>query len=338
MTPHIRRSFGDKTSNALMLTGLTQLPPFPPAPAMPAPFVGREREQAQALDLLRRRGVVAISGGVGSGKTALAAALIKASGSAACHIHLSTGLNDRIDAFLWQIARPLAYEQPAIWRALHQIEQARWNYPPLVRLQMILEGYAQRSSDIIIWIDGIENSADSALTSLVEGLCEYVAHTHRTQLRLIIEGRSLPYRLQPYAIAPLQGLLAPAIVSWAHALALTLTADEAERMYQQTGGLPQAVAMLMTALQRGVDRTDIERVVFRTEIRRFISYMIRPLTGRERALLAQIAAASEQHPLTPNIALELETLEDLQLVTVTPNNVQAHPLIRRFYQSYTLKQ
>ncbi len=52
-------------------------------------------------------------------------------------------------------------------------------------------------------------------------------------------------------------------------------------------------------------------------------------------LLAQIAADTEQrHPLTPDTVIELEALEDLQLVTVTPNSIRAHPLIQHFYQHY----
>src|SRR5258706_3563029 len=196
MAPRTHRSFSDKPSSALMLTGLSQLPPLPPTPPAPDPFVGRTQEQAQGLSLLRQRGVVAISGGAGSGKTALAAALVEASQIVAFRIELSAGLNDRVESLLWQIARPLAHEAPAIWRALHQIEQARWSYPPIVRLQMILDAYAQRSSEMIIWIDRVEKVSDPTLASLIEGLCDYVTHTHRTQLRLILEGRSLPYRLQ----------------------------------------------------------------------------------------------------------------------------------------------
>lgn len=325
----------DKSGRALMMTGLTQLPSFPPMPPVPASFVGRDHEQAQGLSMLQQRGVIAISGGAGSGKTALVAAIVEASHVGAFRIELLAGLNDRVEAFLWQFARPLAHEAPAIWRALHQIEQARWSYPPIVRLQMILDAYAQRSSEMIVWIDRIEHAADPAAASLIEGLCDYVAHTHRTQLRLILEGRTIPYQLKLFAMAPLKGLLPEAIMTWAQQQAIPMNHDEAVHVYQQTDGLPQAVALLFGMLGNDFDRSAIERVVARPEIRRFVMYLLSTLTIEEQRLLTQLVISPEQHHIrSPNTLFELDALEDKQLVTVTPTLVRVHPLIKDFYHRY----
>jgi len=318
-----------------MLIGLQQLPALSPVPPPPTPFVGREQAQAQAMDLLQQHGVVMLGGGVGSGKSALAAAIIETSGMPAFRIELFAGLSDRVESLIWQFARPLAHEAPAIWRALHQIEQARWSYPPVVRLQMMLDAYAQRSSEMIVWIDRIEHVADPAAASLIEGLCDYVAHTHRTQLRLILEGRTIPYQLKLFAMAPLQGLLPEAIMMWAQQQAIPMNHDEAVHVYQQTDGLPQAVALLFGMLGNDLDRSAIERVVARPEIRRFVVYLLSTLTIEEQRLLTQLITNPEQHHIrSPNTLCELEALEDKQLVTVTPTLVRVHPLIKDFYHRY----
>jgi hypothetical protein len=326
----------DKPNASLMLTGLVQLPAFPPAPPPPTPFVGREQEQAQAMRLLQQRGIVAFRGGDGSGKSALAAALIAESNTPSIKIDLSAGLNDRVDAFMWQVARPLAQVAPATWRALHQIQQAYWDYPAVVRLQMILDSYAQNAHEMVLWIDGLTKAIDSQLAGLIAGLCEYVAQTHRTQIRIILEGRSLPYRLEAFAIPPLQGLSPDAIVSWAEQVGVPLSAAHATEVYRQTGGSPRASMILLAAWRERFDPAAVERVISYREVRRFIAAVLDRLSAGERQLLAQIVAeVPTRNAFTSDLVFGLEALEDLQLVTIQADTVQAHPLIQHFYQYYT---
>lgn len=332
MMLHSRR--GSRSTASLARTTLAPLPSFPPPPAAPLPFVGREREQEQALHQLRECGVVAIRGGRGSGKTALSATVARDSGLPAAWIEILPGLNDRLEPFLWQLARPLAKLAPETWAALQQIYQSDWHYPAMIRLQIILEGYAHRQEETLVCIDGLEYVAEPALRSALSGLCDYVARTRYTRLKLLVAGRSLPYRVEQYALLALRGLAAPALLEWATACSFALSREQANEIATRTGGLPQVFALIIAAA-RGRGGFDPAIDLSQQEIRRFVSVLLADLTPDERALLERFAAQGNQAAALPRESMaQFATIEEQHLVEVSVGAVTVHPLIRDFYQRH----
>lgn len=326
---------GAQSSQALQQAAAIRLPAFPPAPPAPVPFVGREREQAQAIEMLSDRGVVALTGVQGSGKTALASAICQASESLPFWIVLAPGLNDSVQALLWQLARPLIQLAPDVWRTLHQIEQAGWDYPPIVRLQIILDAYARQPQETLLCIDRLEYIGDVALESLVVGLCDYVARTHATHLKLIVAGTVLPYRSSRWALPALQGLTPEALQQWAHERAITLGRAAAEQFVRQTGGLPQAAWLFFEAIARDPDAVATANIMALPEIRRYVGHLLAELTSAERSMLERLAG----HPLVSSAFSSEEraqvlALEDNHLATLTGNTVAIHPLLRSFHRRY----
>ena len=318
---------------ALAPVPLAPLPAFPPAPAPPTPFVGREREQAQALQLLQDRGVIALTGAHGSGKTALAATICQVVRATEFWIELAPGLNDSLPPLLWQLARPLAHLAPDAWRALQFIEQAGWEYPPIVRLQIILDAYARQQQDILLCIDRLEWSADPALESLLVGLCDYTARTYATRLKLLVIGTTLPYPIARYALPALPGIEPEALRQWADARGLGLSRPVARQIVRQTGGLPQAIALLLDALERTRSEISTSNIMAHPEIRRYTRWLLAGLSSDERSMLEHLSSQNGSSSALSHESLDqLVALEDTHLATLVDNRVVIHPLIRSFHQ------
>jgi hypothetical protein len=274
--------------------------------------------------------VVALTGARGSGKTTLAADIAHQSGLQRIWIELAPGLNDRAESLLWQLARPLAQIAPITWRALHQIQQAGWDYPEVVRLQLILDGYARAKDQWLICVDGVEHALEPALRSLLNGLCDYVARTRYTQIELLLAGRVLPYRASLYALPALAGLPAEAFAQWAAHEGVAMSAGEAERVVARTGGLPKALALTLASYYLGSALEDPLRL---SSIRRLISTLLDDLSPHERAYIKHLATLAEQPTrLDPESTTLLVALEDQHLVSMSADAIVIHPLIRSFFQ------
>jgi ATP/maltotriose-dependent transcriptional regulator MalT len=316
-------------------TEFAHLPVFPPSQALPSPFVGRENEQEQGLRLLADRRVVAITGPSGSGKTALATAISLDSGLTSFWVELAPQLNDTIEPLLWQLARPLAQLAPESWHLLHQIQQAGWGYPPIVRLQIILDAYARQPTETLLCLDRLEYIAEPAIEALIAGLSDYVAKTHYTQLKLLLVGTTLPYRVAPYTMQSLGGLMPEALERWAHELSLSLSRAEIEQIHTQTDGLPQAVRLLFEALRDKPGDTLARAAVTQTEVRRFAWWLLAGLTADERAALERLALRPEPFTTLPRQLQErLLMLEGRHLAMIVGDQVIVHPLIYSFHQQY----
>lgn len=321
------------STGSLSTTTLAQLPSFPPPPAIPWPFVDREGEQEQALRLLTERGVVALTGARGSGKTALAAMLDRRSGLPSSWIELMPGLNDHVEPFLWQLARPLAQLAPDVWQALHQMQQADWEYPLIIRLQMILDGYARQPGELLLGIDGVEYIAEPALEHLLIGLCDYVSKMRHTKIKLLIIGTALPYRLERYALPALHGLTPDALMHWANELSLVLNREQVELITRQTGGLPQAITLLLATLREHPHQWAAASLIRDQNIRHFVAAVLSDLPADARALLEQLASQPDQLVALPrDVRAQLTALEERHLATISADGIAVHPLIRSFHQ------
>jgi ATP/maltotriose-dependent transcriptional regulator MalT len=332
--PHNRNL--NNNDRSLMLVGLAHIAPFQHVPMKSFPFVGRAREQEYARSQLARSGVVAITGIAGSGKTTLTAAVLRETEAHTVWIEIWPGLNDQVEAFLWQLAQPLAEMSPHIWRALHQVQQSQWGYPPLVRLHMILDAYVALGKQITICVDRVEHLDGPALESALAELCEYVAHMQRDRLNLIVAGRTLPYSLRAYAIPALQGLEAQMISLWAQQLTIHLDAQAIATLHRQTDGLPQLIGLVFRAMFNSIGGFAVDPIMSYQEVRFFVAELLSHFSDEEQELLAALARGQGINiPLSVNALRHLDHLERNHVTIVSsPNGVRVHPIIQHFYQFY----
>lgn len=332
MTQPVR---GRSARKGALSVALALSPDLHPIPTAPAPFVGRDQELAHALRQLEQRGVIALTGMAGSGKTALAAAIVQANDQPALWIDIRTDLIDGVDPLLWRLAQPLAAEEPGLWDLLNQAQQRSWNYPAVIRLQMILAAFARQNHELLICIDTLEAASDSSLAALLAGLCHYAANTTETRIKLIVIGRSLPYELELYALPPLQGLPPESIREWAQQRGLVLDLETAQAVYQRTAGNTLALERLLHPPQR--DPIRLSDLAVSARVRSFIKIILEGLTDDERGLLAYLATRPDQRDSVPiERVMQLLRLEELQLVSSSPpNTILVHPIISLFFSSFT---
>lgn len=304
-----------------------------PVPAPPVLFIGRDHELAHALCQLQQRGVVAITGMAGSGKTALAAAVVDASDQPVLWIDIRTDLIASVDPLLWRLAQPLVTAESGIWELLNQMQQLGWNYPAVVRLQMILAALARQERDLLICIDTIEAASDPDLAALLGGLCHYIANTTQTRIKLIAIGRTLPYELNLYALPPLQGLSPEIIHQWAQQCGIALDPDTVQLVYHRTAGHTLTLEHLLQPSQCELQFTDL---IGPLRSRPFIKSILSGLTDDEHTFLAYLATRADQHdPIPIERVMQLLRLEELHLVVTTPlHDIVVHPVIRLFFSSF----
>ncbi|HEY0605801.1 MAG TPA: AAA family ATPase [Herpetosiphonaceae bacterium] len=313
------------------LTGLAQPHVIRSIPAVPEPFIGYATQQRRITERLAQPGVIAISGMVGSGKTALAAAYLHQCELTSHWIEIEAGLNDSIDALLWQLAQPLAAGAPTIWRALHRVQQSSWHYPALTRLQMILEGYAALSKPMLVCIDRIERVAQSPLERLIVSLCDYVAQMRHTNLKLLLCGRAIPYDLHPYSLPPLEGLSAQEIGAWAERIGVPLEHTVTTQLHSETGGLPQALALILTELRESGDVAS-RHLMALPQLRRFVNRVLGELPADARTILKRLVLG-EDSPASIGFD-DLSHLDLLErhglLQCIAEHKIAVHPLIQSF--------
>lgn len=309
--------------------------PVQPVPLLPSPFVGRIYEQVEGARLLAEQRVLTITGLAGSGKTVLASAIAQQLTQEASWIEIKPALTDSVETFLWQLAAPLATKVPQTWETLHRIQQSNWSYPPLVRLQIILDGYASLSEDMIVSLDNIEHATQPALRSLIITLFEYVAHTRHSHITLLGIGRALPYKLRLYALPSLSGLQLESIKAWSEQIAVELSKDEINKLHAQTGGVPQALSYTFAALSDGDCLPSIDEVMSLQKIRAFVRYILEPLPLEAQRLIKTLITCSDiKTNLTFDLIPYLDVLEDCHIVTRMGDSIVVHPLIQSFISGY----
>jgi ATP/maltotriose-dependent transcriptional regulator MalT len=297
--------------------------PLRPPPAPPDPFVGRDAARSALARALDERGVAAITGLAGVGKTALLADYVARAGRSVEWVEIYPGLSDSGDALFWQVARPLADLAPAIWQTLHRMSQGGPPYPLVARLQVMLAAYTQLPEPPLLLIDAVEHLRQPDSAALLIALCDHVASGKAGHLQVAVAGRALPYRLTPYALAPLGGLDLGAARAWAQAGGLELNDADLAALLDQSGGVPLALADAFAAW--------LAEPAAPAESDRRLWSLLAGLPATERELLSALTLGNVQPSLSLDRRGDLAHLEDLHLVRRgTSSNPQVHPLIRTF--------
>lgn len=336
----IRRYSDRRTQPAPFLTALERPHPVQPTPTAPQLFVGRAAERILAQERLDTHGVVGLTGMAGSGKTALAATLASESAHRTHWVKVDPGFNDCHEAFLWQIAAPLATHAPRTWYALHRVQQSPWCYPLLVRLQMILDGYATQTEPLLLCLDNVERATDTGLLSLIIGLTEYVIQRSQTQFKLLLSGCTLPAPLELYALSSLTGLAPTAINQWAEDLKIELEAERCAMIAAYTGGLPQALTIVFSQLAVSPDSLSLEHLAALPALRRFVQHLLSSLPIETQQFLRLLVVRPNHVATTPlDLLPQLDLLERLGLAsTTTAHTIAIHPLLHYFITYYSRKE
>jgi hypothetical protein len=201
-------------------------------------------------------------------------------------------------------------------------------YPLAARLQVALAAYARLEDAPLLVIDGVEHLEQPEALALLAALCDHVASGRAGDLRLAAAGRTLPYRLNSYALPPLAGLDVAAAQLWARELGLSLTATAASELLAISGGVPMALADTLLTRASGVEMP--------AETDRRLWALLAGLPPAERDLLVALARdeAPDLRPLERRA--ELARLEGQHLVGYSGHTgVLVHPMIRAFIGSHT---
>ncbi|NTV62165.1 MAG: ATP-binding protein [Oscillochloris sp.] len=302
--------------------GAAPVAPLRPPPAPPQPFVGRDTERAALERRLEERGVVALTGLAGSGKTALLADHASRSRRKVEWVEIYHGLSDSGEALFWQIARPLADVAPQTWQALHRMAQGAPPYPLTARLQVALAAYARLDAAPLLVIDAMDHLGQPEPIALVSALCDHVASGRAGDLQVAVAGRALPYRMLSYMLPALGGIDLVATQAWAQALGLSLSDEAAAQLVAFTGGVPLALA---DALASRLSDTTLP-----LEAERRLWALVAGLSPTELDLL-KILTRDAQPALPLERRADLAHLEDMHLVRrSSAEGAQIHPMIRNF--------
>lgn len=338
MAQRSRQRKPDTLDSAVLLPFAAMPVAQPPLP--PRPFVGRNHDQAQILRLLNQERVLLLTGIASSGKTALAATIMQQTTHPRYWLPITPDFTDNAEAFLWRLAQPLAERHPDTWQALHQIRQAQWNYPPFVLFQMIIAAYDRSAEEILLCIDGLDRHLEPALISLLRELGEHIRSTQHLPLKLLLVGRSIPYRLKPWPTLTLTGINTDAIIHWAWQLGVALDQPTASILGQQTAGLPGILEPILLALRTQPDLLATMHIVDQMAVRHFFSEIVQQLSSPEQHMLA--TCVREVVPVTSityDQLVTLTALEDQHLVHTNANQIVAlHPLLQLVMEQHMARE
>lgn len=338
MAQRSRQRKPDPPDSAVLLPFATMPVAQPPPP--PRPFVGRDHDQAQILRQLNQERVLLLTGIASSGKTALAATMIQQSAHPRYWLPITADFTDSAEAFLWRLAQPLAERHPDTWQALHQVRQAQWNYPPFVLFQMIMAAYDRSAEEILLCIDGLNRQLEPALVSLLRELGEHIRSTQHLPLKLLLVGRSIPYRLKPWPTLTLTGINTDALIHWAWQLGVALDQPAASMLLQQTAGLPGILEPILLALRTQPDLLPTMRIVDQLAVRHFFSEIVQQLSLPEKHMLfACVREAVPVTSITYDQLVTLTALEDQHLVHTNTNQIVAlHPLLQLVIEQHIARE
>jgi hypothetical protein len=328
-TPY--RLHTDVAASRITLPGLLQ----PLAP--PQVLFGRDMLLQEIGQRLQQRGVVALEGMAGIGKSAVLAQAVHLYSQRTCWIEKLPGLCDTGSDLCWQLAQPLAHFAPHVLDDLYASFQSELPFPLVLQLQMVLDSYATLTSPVLVCIDGLDQHLDPTLESVLITLTEHVERERSDRkLFVALSGRSLPYRMRRYALPPLEGLMPEQIALWAKNADVPLTDAQSYELYRETAGLPQVIEIIFHLMAQRDDEISVADLMQSRSIDRFLWSVIGRLPVAERTLLTRLTGSTD----TTSFSLEehevLAQLADKHLLAISQDQViKLHPLVRRFFLRLT---
>lgn len=318
----------DTTNADARAVELTIAPGRSGTPAPPKYLVARESELSRLLARLEERGVAALNGLPGSGKTALAASAAAAIGRPTIWLELLSEQVATGVTFSRQLGERLGQTQWTGRTRLTERQSATSPSTLLAELRLALELLGRSGPAPLLCVDRVELCAGSSLEVVLAGLCDTVAYARRSSFSVLIVGRTLPWPIYRYALPPLDGLDAQAIAAWARELGLSPEPTAAAALQQATGGLPGAVEPVLRALAEGRPGAGLL-----ASGRRLFAELFLTLPTPQRALAAAIAARADPYLIAADETLAAYALEHQGLLSFVGDQVALHPLLRSSLQS-----
>ncbi|MEM7530836.1 MAG: CHAT domain-containing protein [Chloroflexota bacterium] len=328
-----------------------QIPP-PPEPTPPPfvldGFVGRERELAVYHKEIQKLGRTVITGMLGTGKTALAAELVRR------YVYddhkkvfwYSFRPDEDANVLIWKLAAFLAWhKQPDLWEMIQSMYQTGGTLPPAP----VLLDYAVQllSKDkYAICLDDIHFiNEDSILNSdmLVEKLRTLIADG---KLQLIITSQQVPDFVPISQMIPLEGMTPHDSLQLLQANGITLDGSLYHALHERTDGNVQFLHLAIEAIkQTGKPERVIERLAMTNDVERYLVAEIDDTLDEDaREVMSGIAVLMghlssrdviefvTEHEHTWHILTELSQLNLLLVDNEhAKHRYYQNPIIRAFY-------
>lgn len=276
-------------------------------PQAAAKRVGYEGYAQQLSDSLQAGQSVALEGVSGSGKTALAAAVVAAWGTRACWLTLATQINDDASSLLYTIAYFCRQQgQLELWKLL-LLEEGRvsdWG----LALGLMREDFAAIDANLLVCIDEVDlwqQTSESNLAQIGQMLTDL-----QSVATVLLIGQSVNWPTAKRLL--LSGLDSAEINTLLANNGLTVSPAQLNQLQQQTRGNPRLLWLVVSLLKQG----DTLDALF-TESNRFRGYLWQlwtRLSPEERGLLQLLSVFPTVAPADAFSAELISALDDKHLL------------------------
>ena len=319
-------------------------PPEPVSPPDVKNFIGRTKELAYFQEKLEQLNYAVIVGFPGTGKTLLAAKLIRETSDSSHLFWYKCRSGDTVDSLLWALAGFLvSCGQDKLWRNLHAArEQARQDVIPAnMRINYAKDLLSQQP--YAICFDDFQLIADTPdVFSFVKQLHEL---TQTSQLRLLITSHGMPSFVRQ-RFEPLIGLTIEDTKLLVATRNISLEQTQIAALHKLTEGQP---VFLNLALDILAETGDTERLLQHLpqeeNIEQYLLQSVdQQLTHDERVLMSGIAVLGDQTSGRDIIETVVDggrisrplrnlSMRNLLAVSIGPHGREytQHSIVRAFY-------
>lgn len=335
------------------LMGRRKLPAPPPTPRPPdgTRLVGRDSELAWYGAELECERVIAIIGAAGIGKTALAAALARASAPVEHTVWHACNAVTGGEGVIWTLAGYLAHhDQSELWEIVQGARVNGTPPPPATLVDHVDALLADGTSNLLLILDNLHLIEQDPTTHLL--MQRLLDRARAGHIRLILTSRSAPAIPGLTRIKRLDGLQPDG----AHALlaqaGVHLAESQIAAIVQATGGNPQLLILAGDVLNRQSESDDLlARLMRSDDVERFLLREVDAgLSEDERQVIGALAALLDQGGsrdavealVERSVHIQIQTLTDRGLIRTTDGAhgrvFSLHAILQRFFYERLSRQ
>jgi tetratricopeptide (TPR) repeat protein len=301
-------------------------------PGKPTVFVGRAAEQSQIAAALSAGQSVSLTGPPGVGKTTMGAALSERLPSVPVFwFTFLPSLNDTLPALLFALAQ-FAHEQSAgvLYTALlANHDRALDTAEALGLLRADLAALPQPPLIVIDEVDLLRTAGGESRSAAHSQLLFFLESLTQMTAVLLIGQRA--YVDTPVHVS-LAGLEQAHVATMLDAHDAHLPASQVRQVWEQTGGLPRLVLLVVALLRSGEEAGEILRLPLRGDAIPLFHRLWRRLDQKEKELLVALTAFRRPAPgeIWSEHQSACQSLGERRLLTVSETGqIALHPFFQR---------